>query len=153
MQHDAIDVHVRNKVVNEFIKSICQHPEPSVYIIRMCDRALQKFNTSKNFVNFSLYMQDFAIPIEWHFFGCAHGKGRYDGAGGTAKQLTAPASLQLSSKRQTLTPWELYQWESQPADGPAIAVHYSTMADYNANKEFFFSIGKFQNDTANQKQY
>lgn len=41
----------------------------------------------------AFHMEDFKLPAEWHFFAIAHGKGPYDGLGGTVKHGVARASF------------------------------------------------------------
>lgn len=136
LHHDTIAVHVFNKIIQEFIRSICTNPIRTYYF---SDGAPQQFKNFKNLGNLSLYEQDFGVPAEWHFFATAHDKGPCDGVGGTLKRLAARAGMQLPLDQQILTPHDLYEWASQPANVPGINVRYSSIDDYDAQKEILES--------------
>ena len=59
------------------------------------------------FVNVLNHENNFGVPAEWHFLATSHGKGPYDGIGGTIKRLAARARLQ---RTLILTPREFYEW-------------------------------------------
>lgn len=133
LAHDAVAVFVFSKIINEFIKSICESPEKVFYF---SDGAPQQFKNFKNLINVYNHQNDFGVPAEWHYFASAHGKGPCDGVGGTVKRLAARASLQLPPDRQITTAEELYSWANDPAHLPNISVRYSPGQDYRAALDF-----------------
>lgn len=136
LYHDAIAVYTFTRVIQDFIKTIYESPIRTYYF---SDGAPQQYKNFKNFGNLSLHKKDFGVSAEWHFFASAHGKGPCDGVGGTLKRLAARASMQLPLDQQILTPRDLHQWAAQPANVPSITVRYSSIDDYNSQKEILES--------------
>ena len=89
--------------------------------------------TEKNFIYLCHHKEDFGISAEWHFSATAHGKGTFDGLGGTVKQLAARASLQKPYNDQIMTPRQLFDWAT--INIPTIHFDYSSSDDYEAEKK------------------
>jgi len=60
------------------------------YFVYRCACQYKHF---KNFSNLCNHEQDFGIKAECHFFATSHGKGPYDGIGGTLKQKATMFAL------------------------------------------------------------
>jgi hypothetical protein len=45
-----------------------------------------QYKNRKNFSNLAFHKQDFDLSARWYNFASAHGKGAYDGIGGTIKE-------------------------------------------------------------------
>ena len=86
---------------------------PIEMAIYFSDRAASEYKNRKNFLNLAWHQEDFGIPAEWHFFATSHGKGPYDGVGGTVKRLAARASLQRPYANQLQTPLQLFSWAKE----------------------------------------
>lgn len=71
----------------------------------------------RNFFNFCCHENDFGIPAEWHPFATVHGKGVWNGKGGTVKSLKARANLQQVYTDPIMTLRALYEWASSPISG------------------------------------
>lgn len=64
----------------------------------------------KNVSDLTYDMQDFEREGTWNFFAASHGKGQYDGLGGTIKRLSSKTSLQRPFDSQLLDSEDLFQW-------------------------------------------
>lgn len=147
--HDAVAVHVFNKIITDFVKTISESVSKIYYF---SDGAPQQFKNFKNFVNLYYHNSDFGIPAEWHFFATAHGKGPCDGIGGTIKRAAARASLQLAVDQQITTPYELYTWASATNNLRNITIKFSSEQDYNeAVKDLSERFSKTKTITGTQQ--
>jgi hypothetical protein len=77
-------------------------------VIHFTDGADSQYQNFKKFINLLHHKQDFNLDGEWHFFATSHGKGPFDGIGGTLKRLALRANLQIAATIQT--PQALFQW-------------------------------------------
>jgi hypothetical protein len=66
-------------------------------VIHFTDGADSQQKNFKKFINLLHHKQDFNLDGEWHFFATSHGKGPFDGIGGTVKRLARRASLQIAA--------------------------------------------------------
>lgn len=104
MQHDTIAVYLFQKLT-DFLKTTFGHPPTKTSYFS--DGAASQHKNRKNFLNLCFHKSDFRVPAEWHFSATFHGKGAWDGLGGTVKRLAARASLQRPYEDQIMTP---FQW-------------------------------------------
>ena len=95
-KHDAVAVHLFQKVLIEFLANKIEKPQKIIYFSDGC--AAQNKNR-KNFINLCHHEQDFGMSAEWHFFATSHGKGACDGVGG---QLNAVLREQVYKDRTTI---------------------------------------------------
>ena len=58
----------------------------NVFIMRIYNLFTAQYKNKKNFINLTHHKADFGYDVEWHHFETAHGKGSYDGIGGTIKE-------------------------------------------------------------------
>ncbi|XP_066584842.1 LOW QUALITY PROTEIN: uncharacterized protein [Prorops nasuta] len=132
LQHVATSVHLFSKVaVNYIINKMFKGMSKIFYF---SDGAPQQFKNFKNFANLSCHEEDFGLKAEWHFFATAHGKGAFDGIGGTVKRMAARASLQLPLDRQITNPKELYEWATRPNNLKNISIFFVPQIDYTEEK-------------------
>ena len=75
---DCVISHLKGKLPFEIKK-----------IFYFSDGAASQYKNYKNFANLAHHFTDFQIEAEWHFFATSHGKGPYDGIGGTLKREAA----------------------------------------------------------------
>lgn len=139
LKHDAVAVYTFSRIINDFIKSISQHP---LRIFYFSDGVPQQYNNFKNFAKLYYHEDDFGVPAEWHFFETAHGKGPCNDIGGTIKRLASRASSQLGVTRQIITPAELFEWAALPTNFSAAQVRFSTATDYSDSKNML--DGRFE---------
>lgn len=97
------------------------------------DGAASQYKNRKTFVNLAIHMEDYKLPAEWHFFATAHGKGPYDGLGGTVKRGAARASLQRPLEDKIQTPMQLYEWAKGAI--PSVQFHYVDVAEVDAEEQ------------------
>ena len=65
-------------------------------------------------MNLSNHKADFNIEAEWYFFATSHGKGAWDGLGGTIKRHTYRTELQKADdKKRILNAKVLYDWAKE----------------------------------------
>ena len=81
---------------------------PILKVIYFSDGCAEQYKNRINFINFTHHKQDFDIPAEKHFFATSHGKGPYDGIGGTIKRETAYHSIKQAYDSQILTARDLF---------------------------------------------
>ena len=77
-------------------------------VIYFSDGCGAQYKNHKNFSNLCNHENDFQIPAEWHFFATSHGKGPYDGIGGTIKREASYYSLKQPYSNQILTAKDLF---------------------------------------------
>ena len=77
-------------------------------IIYMTDGTGAQYKNRHNFINLYMHQLDFGIVAEWHFHATAHGKGPYDGIGGTIKRKAARESLTRPLKNQITNAKQLF---------------------------------------------
>ena len=77
------------------------HPKKTICF---SDGAASQYKNRKNFINLCLHEDDFGISAEWHFYATSHGKGAFDGVGGSVKRLAARGSLQKPYNDKVMTP-------------------------------------------------
>ena len=82
-----------------------------------------QYKYRKNFANLTYHKDDFSSDAEWHFFATSHGKGPWDGLGGTVKRLATKASLQRPYKDQIMNVQQLYLWSKENIPG----IHFDFM--------------------------
>ena len=126
--HDSVAVHLFVRKLLEFLTA--KIVVEKVYYFS--DGAASQYKNRKNFVNLAFHMEDFKLPAEWHFFATAHGKGPYDGLGGTVKRGAARASLQRPLEDQIQSPMQLYEWAKGAI--PSVQFHYVDVAEIDAEE-------------------
>eukprot|EP00731_Ephydatia_muelleri_P033645 Em0034g27a len=126
--HDSVAVHLFVRKLLEFLTA--KIVVEKVYYFS--DGAASQYKNRKNFVNLAFHMEDFKLPAEWHFFATAHGKGPYDGLGGTVKRGAATASLQRPLEDQIQSPMQLYEWAKGAI--PSVQFHYVDVAEIDAEE-------------------
>ena len=87
------------------------------------DGSSAQYKNRKNFANLTYNKDDFSSDAEWHFFATSHGKGPWDGLGGTVKRLATKASLQRPYKDQIMNVQQLYLWSKENIPG----IHFDFM--------------------------
>ena len=88
-----------------------------------------QYENCKNLIYLCYHNSDHGLEAEWIFFATSHGKSPCDGIGGTAKRLTAHASLQMTSGQVISTPYEMFQWCQDNVFG--ISFFYVSSEDIN----------------------
>jgi len=73
-------------------------------MIYYSDGAVPQYKKRKYFLNLCHHKDNFGVKAEWHFSVTSHGKGPFDGLGGTVNRLAACASLQRPYNDQIMTP-------------------------------------------------
>ena len=87
--------------------------------------------------------EDFGIEAQWHFFATSHGKGPYDGIGGTIKRESAYYSLKQPYSGMIWTAKDLYFWaiDNLPniqvffLDKLKIHEYFVSLLDWSANSK------------------
>ena len=64
-------------------------------IVNISDGCPNQYKCRQNLVNLLHHEKDYGIMASWNFFATSHGKGAYDGIGGTIKREAARESLRL----------------------------------------------------------
>ena len=115
MTHDTVAVYVFvENLLNDYVKLYLPQLQQNHYF---SDGSCAQYKNYKNFANLIFYVQDFGITAQWNFFATSHGKNLCDGVGGTVKRLATRASLQRPLDNQILTPYQLFEFESQDISG------------------------------------
>ena len=95
----------------------------------MTDGTGAQYKNRHNFINLYMHQLDFGIVAEWHFHATAHGKGPYDGIGGTIKRKAARESLTRPLKNQITNAKQLFDWAS--STNMNISFEYSTQEEHD----------------------
>ena len=103
-------------------------------IIYFSDGCAAQYKSRKNFANLVNHAEDFGVPAEWHFFATSHGKGPYDGIGGTIKREAAYYSLKQTTENYILEPIDLYNFCVTHLKN--IQVFFVTKEDIQENRRF-----------------
>ena len=85
LTHDKNAVIAFNKVLLEDLKK--QIPFTLTHVHYWSDGAASQFKNKFCFVNMLFHEHDFGCTMDWSFFETAHGKGAFDGVGGTVKRV------------------------------------------------------------------
>ena len=132
LHHDTVAVYLYQKrLIAHLRETLTLSPKQIFYF---SDGAAAQYKNRKNFINLCHHEVDFGIPAQWHFSATSHGKGAWDGLGGTVKRLAARASLQRPTDDQIMTPFQLYKWASENI--PAVTFNYCTTTEYDIEKSF-----------------
>ena len=107
LNHSTVSVYAFQCKLISHLKEIL----PSVKkIFYFSDGCAEQYKNRKNFINLAHHFGDFGIEAQWHFFATSHGKGPYDGIGGTIKREAAYYSLKQPYSGMILTAKDLYFW-------------------------------------------
>lgn len=113
--HDPAAINLFQKVlINYIIGDLNIQVNKIFYFTDGCPN---QYKCCKNFVNLLYHKADFGVDAEWHFFATSHGKGPYDGIGGTIKRLACQESLRRPKEGQIQTPKDLYNFCSENITG------------------------------------
>ena len=133
LQHDTTAVFLYQRCFIAFLKRFLPSTTQPRKIMYFSDAAGSQYKNRKYFINLCHHEEDFGILAEWHFFATAHGKGAYNGIGGTVKRLAARASLQKPYNDQVMTPHQLFDWASCSIS--AVRFDYCSSDDYEAEEK------------------
>lgn len=144
--HPFVAYYVKDDKVchNSYVKiSDCLHHDTiAVYLFQRCfifspvkipfyfsDGAESQYKNRKNFINLCHHYIDFGITAGWHFSATSHGKGAFDGVGGTVKRPAARVSFQRPYDQQIMTPHQHFEWAT--VNIPSMILYYCSLDDYN----------------------
>jgi len=103
-------------------------------VIYFSDGCVAQYKNYKNLTNLCHHHIDFGIHAEWHFFATSHGKGAYDGIGGTIKREAAYHSLKQTSSNQILNAEKLFDFAKSHLKN--ITVFYFSKNDIKKKVQF-----------------
>ncbi|KAJ8684697.1 hypothetical protein QAD02_020490 [Eretmocerus hayati] len=111
--HPWHDVNTIYAFQQDLIKLLKKKIPVMKKIIYRSDGAGGQYKNRFNFLNLAFHRRGFGVPAEGHFSATSHGKGPWNGVGGTLKRSVSRASLQRPVNHQIVPVEDLVSWASE----------------------------------------
>ena len=107
--------------VQEFIRRLHQDVLSEILpevkrITYFSDGCAMQYKNKRSFLSLCHYKEDYQSEVSWHFWSTSHGKGSWDGLGGTIKSAATRESLIRGPDNPLKTSHDFYEFAKKFAD-------------------------------------